>query len=265
MDGKEVSPILYTRLNDAGTAFEPERNLKRSALPSDGDTVAADGFGNVYVAWHAMTSWEGDETTRAVFVTRSTDEGRTFQRAVRATTEPTGACGCCGLRAFADSAGAVYILYRGAADMVNREEILLVSRWGGVEFHIANADPWKASTCPMSSAALTETKDRVLAAWETPDEVHFAAVNPRTMEVSAAVAPPGSAKRKHPAAVGNSRGETLFVWTEGTGWAKGGEVAWQLYDAAGKATPQSGRADGVPVWSLATAFAKPDGSFVIIY
>src|SRR5437660_7350883 len=39
IDGKEVNPVLYTRLNDAGTAFEPERNLKNSASPSDGDTV----------------------------------------------------------------------------------------------------------------------------------------------------------------------------------------------------------------------------------
>ena len=27
LDGKKVSPFLYTRLNDAGTGFEPERNL----------------------------------------------------------------------------------------------------------------------------------------------------------------------------------------------------------------------------------------------
>jgi len=62
-----------------------------------------------------------------------------------------------------------------------------------------------------------------------------------------------------------NKGETLFVWTEGTGWAKGGGVAWQLYDKDGKATAEKGRADGVPVWSLATAFAKTDGSFVIVY
>jgi hypothetical protein len=27
INGKEVTPALYTRLNDAGTGFEPERNL----------------------------------------------------------------------------------------------------------------------------------------------------------------------------------------------------------------------------------------------
>ena len=72
-------------------------------------------------------------------------------------------------------------------------------------------------------------------------------------------------KKKHPVAAANDKGETLFVWTEGTAWAKGGAVAWQLYDQDGKATAEKGRTEGVPVWSLATAFAKPDSNFVIVY
>jgi hypothetical protein len=76
---------------------------------------------------------------------------------------------------------------------------------------------------------------------------------------------PARAKGKHPVAVGNGQGEILLVWTEGTGWQKGGGVAWQLYDRAGNETSEKGRADGVPVWSLATAFAKSDGTFMVIY
>jgi hypothetical protein len=148
---------------------------------------------------------------------------------------------------------------------VNRDEILLISPRPGAEFQIANVDPWNIASCPMSSAALTEGKEGVLAAWETAGQVYYAAVKPKTMKVSKPIAPPGSAKRKHPVAVSNGKGETLFAWTEGTGWAKGGAVAWQLYDKDGNALSESGRADGVPMWSLPTAFAKPDGSFVIVY
>ena len=265
IEGKEVNPVLYTRLNDAGTTFEPERNLKNSASPSDGDTVAADSDGNVYAAWHALTPGATNEACRAVYVTRSIDEGKTFQREARATSKPTGACGCCGLRAFADSSGTVYILFRAASENVNRDEILLVCRRPGEEFQIANAHPWKATTCPMSSAALTEGKNRVLAAWETANQVYFAKVDPKTIRVSKPIAPPGSAKRKHPIAVANGKGETLFAWTEGTGWAKGGTVAWRLYDEAGNPTSEKGQADGVPAWSLVTAFSKSDGDFVIVY
>ena len=202
---------------------------------------------------------------RAVFVARSPDEGGTFQRETKAITKSTGACGCCGLRAFADSSGAAYILYRAATKMVNRDEILLVSPQPGAEFQIAHADPWIVPTCVMSSASLAEGNNGTLAAWETLDQVFFATVNPKTLKVSKPISPPGSTKRKHPVAVANAKGEMLFAWTEGTGWARGGAVAWQLYDAAGNPASEKGRADGVPVWSLATAFAKEDGTFVIVY
>src|SRR5262249_24335936 len=125
--------------------------------------------------------------------------------------------------------------------------------------------PWKVPICVMSSATLTEGKDRVWAGWETMEKVYFASIDPKTMRVSNPIAPPGAGKRKHPFVVANADGDTLFVWTEGTGWAKGGAVAWQLYDKDGNATSEKGRADGVPVWSLATAFTKSDGSFVIVY
>ena len=57
----------------------------------------------------------------------------------------------------------------------------------------------------------------------------------------------------------------MLVWTEGTAWAKGGAVAWQMYGTDGKPISEVKRAEGVPTWSLATAFAEPDGDFVIVY
>jgi hypothetical protein len=57
----------------------------------------------------------------------------------------------------------------------------------------------------------------------------------------------------------------LLAWIEGSGWQKGGAVAWQLFDESGKPTSVKGRSSGAPAWSLATAYPKPDGSFVIVY
>jgi hypothetical protein len=267
VEGKEVTPLLYTRLNDAGTAFEPERNIITYAAGLDGGSaVAADDKGNVYVAWHGSAPDNKDkEAGRAVFVARSTDEGKTFEREKAAAPKRTGACGCCGMRALADSRGAVYILYRAATENVQRDEVLLVSRQPGADFEIAYAHPWKADKCPMSSASLTETKTGVLAAWETADQVYFANVDPDTARVSRPTMPMSGLKRKHPVAIANASGETLFVWTEGTGWAKGGSVAWQIYDKTGQPTAEKGKAEGVPVWSLATAFATPDGNFTVVY
>jgi hypothetical protein len=218
------------------------------------------------VAWHGNASENKEkEAGRAVFVARSTDDGKTFSREKPAVSKRTGACACCGMRAFADRHGAVYILFRAATDGTERGQTLLISRKPGADFEVVYAHPWKAMTCPMSSASLTEGKSGVLAAWETGDNVFFARVNPETMQVARPVSPLAGLKRKHPVAVPNAEGKTLFVWTEGTGWAKGGSVAWQVYDTAGNATAEKGRAPGVPVWSLPTAFARPGGGFVVVY
>ena len=88
-------------------------------------------------------------------------------------------------------------------------------------------------------------------------------VDPKTGKVSSPVSP--DVKGKHPVAVGNAAGEVLLAWTEGTGWGKGGAVAWQLYDSEGDTLSEKGRVDGVPTWSLVAAVAKTDGSFVIIF
>ena len=266
--GYKGTPMWYARLNDAGTAFDPQRDAITSAGGLDGGgAVAADGEGNVYVMWHGSASDNtAGEAGRAVFVVRSTDDGKTFAREKQANPKTTGACGCCGMRAFADQAGNVFALYRAATAMVNRDETLLISRDRGVSFEIASAHPWNVASCPMSSASLSESKSGAVAGWETSGQVYFATANAKTLEVSKPVAPPGSGKRKHPVALTNAKSELLMVWTEGTGWQKGGAVAWQVFDAGGDPTGEKGRlADGVPMWSLVAAVARSDGSFAIFH
>jgi hypothetical protein len=72
------APMLYARLNDAGTAFEPQRNLlKRTKTLDGGGTLAADALGHVYVVWHAAMKESDDELQRAVFLAQSDDDGKT--------------------------------------------------------------------------------------------------------------------------------------------------------------------------------------------
>src|SRR5579862_4367998 len=101
-NGYPTAYQAYTRLNDAGTAFEPQRNLITWATGVDGGgSVAADSEGNVYVVWHALANAK-DESARAVFIAISHDDGATFAREKRANPLPTGACGCCGMKALVD-------------------------------------------------------------------------------------------------------------------------------------------------------------------
>ncbi|HET6575772.1 MAG TPA: hypothetical protein VFG68_19380 [Fimbriiglobus sp.] len=142
---KESRGMLYARLNDAGTAFEGQRNLMRTTAVLDGGgTVAADAAGNVYVAWHGQkASDDPREGERQVWVARSTDDGKTFAAEVPAWAEPTGVCACCSTRAFADRKGSVYVLYRSATDRVNRDIYLLCSTDKGASFRGALVHRWK--------------------------------------------------------------------------------------------------------------------------
>lgn len=265
---KEITPLVYARMNDAGDGFEPERNLITYAAGLDGgSSIAADRFGNVYAMWHASKpgAEEGEEG-RVVFVARSGNEGKTFMPEMPAIAEKTGACGCCGMKSFADENGAVYILYRGALEMVNRDQILAVSPRPGAPFKIVNKHAWKVESCPMSSAFFIPINGGgAVAAWETSGQVFFAPVDPATMSIGKITSPPGTVKRRHPVAVRNSKGETLLAWSEGTSWAKGGTAVWQVFDAKSAPALEQGRGENLPVWSMVAAYAKPNGDFVVIY
>jgi len=119
----------------------------------------------------------------------------------------------------------------------------------------------------MSSEALVEGPNGVLAAWETEGQVKFARVDAEAVKLSTPVAAPGSRRdRKHPVLAVNARGETLLAWTEGTGWNRGGAVAWQRYDAGGRPVGETGRVEGgVPPWGLAAVAPRPDGGFLLVH
>jgi len=88
------------------------------------------------------------------------------------------------MKAFADRAGAVYVLYRAAGEKVNRDEMLLISPRPGAEFEVAKSYKWTVPTCPMSSASLAEGSGNTRAAWETAGQVYYAAVNQKTRQTS---------------------------------------------------------------------------------
>ncbi|HXG33114.1 MAG TPA: sialidase family protein [Bryobacteraceae bacterium] len=262
------APMLYTRLDDSGRAFEPQRNLMRRTYALDGGgSVAADAAGRVYVAWHgkAPGAVQG-EAGRSVWIARSVDDGRTFSPERPAWGKPTGSCACCSLRCFAGGHGRLFLLYRSATEQVHRDIFVLVSKDRGDSFRGGRLHPWQVSTCPMSSMALAEGPQGVVGAWETQGQVYVAWLDAERPEQSQPVAAPGPAQgRKHPALAVNQRGETILVWTEGTGWGKGGSLAWQVFGRDGGPLAQQGREPGIPAWSFAAVFADPDGNFVILY
>jgi hypothetical protein len=261
-------PMLYARMNNEGTAFEPQRNLMQKTFALDGGgTVAADDSGNVYVLWHGSTAGDPKgEAGRRVWIARSEDNGETFAAEEAAYANPPGACGCCGMRAFVDRRGDLYALFRSAQQEIHRDAYLLHSRDHGRSFEGRMLHPWQINACPMTSAAFAESSDNILVAWETEDRVYFTRFDGNTLAAAEPVAAPGtSSDGKHPSLAVNSRGETLLAWMEGEGWGKGGLLRWQLFSRQGDAIDGVGEAPGIPPFSFAAAYAKPDGGFAILY
>jgi hypothetical protein len=264
--GQSGSPMLYTRLNDSGSAFEPQRNLMLHTFGLDGGgTVAADRAGNVYVEWHGKRAGAAaGEAGRQVWMAISHDSGKTFAAETPAWNGATGACGCCGIAMLAKSDGTVLTLYRSATQNVHRDIYLVASKDHGKSSDGSLVQRWEINACPMSSMSFAESAGTTEAAWETGGQVYYGKVSGAA--VAKPLAAPGEGKaRKHPRLALNSRGETILLWTEGMGWQRGGSLAWQLFDGNGNPIGAKGSAPGVPVWSFGAVGARPDGTFTVTY
>lgn len=262
------APQWYSRLTDSSKAFEPQRNLITYAGGLDGGgSITADAQGVVRVFWHGAPATNTlGEPGRALFMATSRDDGKTFAAEAPVSPIGSGACGCCGMKAFGDRTGNVFALFRSAPTKMDRDELLIGSRDGGRSFQTLARSPWKIASCPMSSAAFCESSSGAVAAWETSGQIEWARIDTASFKADPVNKIPGTGRSKHPVVATNVRGETLVAWTEGTGWKKGGALAWQVFDVDGKPTPTKGRvADAVPVWGLLSAVTRPDGSFVIFH
>jgi hypothetical protein len=261
---KPGAPMLYSHLNDARTAFEPERDLMTHTFGLDGGgTIAADPAGYVYVAWHGKAPGAAQgEAGRQVWIAKSSDDGKTFGAEQPAWKDPTGACGCCGMSMFVDSEGSVRVLYRSATENIHRDVYLLTSQGHGRSFVGRKLHTWEINACPMSSMAFSEAAGKVDGAWENGGQVYFENL---TGSNAIPVSAPGESKdHKHPSIAISPNGDTLMTWTEGTGWAHGGSLAWQLYDVDGRVTGEKGSIGGIPAWSFGAVVAKPNG-FIVLY
>jgi hypothetical protein len=237
-----------------------------------GGSIAAVRKGNVYVAWHAVgeseatgTGKEG-EARRRVWVAKSEDDGGTFSTEKKAWSEETGACGCCGMKIYSDHEGNISALYRSATNNVHRDIYYLLSKDHGKTFQGKLLHKWEINACPMSSMDFAENGKFLISAWETGGQVYWARFDHGKTEESEPIAAPGEGKgRKHPRLAVNQEGQILLVWTEGTGWQKGGGLSWQLFESSGKPLSEKNQLPGIPAWSFASVVTRPDGGFLLLY
>jgi len=262
-NGVSLTPMWYARLPPGGRTFETQRAIGRQTRYLDGGgSIAADRTGQVHVIWHADGTQDG-EPHRRIYVATSRDDGARFAPE-RALAIEGGACGCCGVESLADSAGRLHLLYRSAGAMVHRDAMWLMIGPQGASAPI-RLQPWELAACPMTTFALAQGPDGIVAAWETQQQIYSAMLTPGRKQASSVTPMDGTGVRKHPSVAINSDGDRLTAWTEDTAWARGGSVAWQLQDRAGQRLAAGANAGSVPAWGLVSAVARPGGSFVIIH
>src|SRR2546430_1605384 len=77
----DTMPVFFSRLNNSGKAFEPQRNLMQFAKGGDGGlSIAADTLGDVYAVWHAMGAEPGEGHRRGCFCGCAAEGGGFFWR-----------------------------------------------------------------------------------------------------------------------------------------------------------------------------------------
>ncbi|HEX4797217.1 MAG TPA: sialidase family protein [Humisphaera sp.] len=262
---RNSSPMLYTRLADDGT-FDPQRNVMQARPGLDGGaSIAADGRGEVYIAWHAPLEQGAGEQSRQVWMVQSTNDGATFAAERSVSDGKTGACGCCGMRLFCTTEGQLFALYRSADQITHRNVTLLRFDAQAKNATSEIVGRTEIGTCVMSTEAFAANGRGAVAAWETHGQIFWARVDADPAKSVEPIQVPRGPEQKHPALAVNSSGQTLVVWTEGTAWNKGGAIAWQIYDQQGKPLGGIGHAQNLPVWGAPAAFARPNGEFVVIY
>lgn len=253
------SPLLHARLPSGAKEFSPQQNLMGDTTALDGGaSIAANAKGHVSVVWHAAPAGATGEASRLVYGRFSADDGGSFSAPMPLNVQQPGVCACCSLRAHLSADDTLSVLYRAATAPNARGMYLITSKAG--RSTLSQIDDWRVAACPMSSASLLPGAPSLRAAWENDGQIVTGLMgNPVSAPQKI-----GPKNAKHPALAQNTKGQTLIASVIGSGWSKAGRLHWDMLDAQGRIT-ESGDGDKLPLWSYTSAYARTDGSFVILH
>lgn len=257
--------MLYCRLNDKGTAFEPERDLSGSTFAFEGvGAILANDKGTVQVYWHGLSK-PGKEPTRRIWLAKSDDEGKTFTKPTPIENKVTGACACCSMQGTIDEAGKIWLVYRNAEEDFSKDSYVLTSQDNGKTFTAKRLGHWPEAGCPGSVYSLATGKNGTLVTWDSRGHVFWAKVEDKLKKNVA----PTKRRSRAPVVATNAKGEVLFAWAEASNprqFREGADLAWQLYDKDGKPISKKQMIPKVLTrWSFAAVYAKPNGDFIILH
>ena len=269
----EQGQYYYARSNDAGTAFESQREVAsmfREGIDAGADISAAGD--QVAVVWGAGDL--GREYERTVYARWSGDGGSTFSAEIQLGDTGLGACACCS-PAVEIVGDELLVAYRSAIDGTGRHMQLLsldLPPVGGLsESTVARYAPvtglqeWELSSCPLSTNDITldnrgtahlvfETQYRVVAYEYSGGNAPRSVADPFT-----------ETRQKNPTIAVNGEGEVLIAWGEAISHARGGVLNYRLVSVDGAEREIAEPGLEMPQFSFPAAAALENGSFLLLY
>ncbi len=163
--------IKFARSTDGGKSFSPAVTINSDAAKKPTghafQSITLDKKGRIYLSWIDERNKTKEDRGAEIWMSTSDDGGKTFSPDRRILTD---VCECCRTGIQTDSAGRLYISYRGVprTGPMNRDILVARSDDGGKTF-IATAvskDGWEINGCPVAGPGMAiDEQDRIAVVW----------------------------------------------------------------------------------------------------
>lgn len=234
--------IRFARSLNGGRSFEQAIDLNSGAsqqpIGRAFESIAVDAKGRVFVVWIDEKNKTAATRGGEIWMTVSTDQGKTFSRDRRILGD---VCECCRPTIAVDSAGRIFVSYRmvPSTGPMLRDIAVARSDDDGKTFRpfLVNRDGWEINACPIAGATMTiDSSDRIHVVWftqsgETPRLYFASSTDHGTSFTKPTVFDPSQRLAKHAHAVAVSGNRVLIAWDDIN---TASFVKWGLFDVSNR-------------------------------
>ena len=163
--------IRFARSTDGGKTFSKALTLNSDAggAPTGHafQSLTVDRNGRIYVAWIDERAKTKADRGAEIWLTVSTDHGKTFSPDHRVLSD---VCECCRTNLQIDAAGNLYLSYRTVPSTgpMYRDTVVARSQDGGKSFKtaLASEDKWEIAGCPVAGPSFSfDSTGGLTAVW----------------------------------------------------------------------------------------------------
>ncbi|MFN7921195.1 MAG: sialidase family protein [Bryobacteraceae bacterium] len=167
----EGSTLRFARSMNWGESFSKAIDLDPTSTSQSFFSLDVAPNGVIYAAWlDGRDRGKGRPGSSAVYVARSLDKGKSFEKPVRVALD---VCPCCRPGFGFDPDGTVFVSWRAVLDDNVRDIFVSASTDGGLTWQPRTRvaeDNWVLNGCPHSGASMTSIGKRMFIAWHSVRE-----------------------------------------------------------------------------------------------